>query len=185
MPDGGDEFTILLPEITNPEDVAVVAKRVFESLQQPIVVGEYQLYCHLSMGIAIYPQDGETPETLVKNADVALYRSKDNGGNQYQFYNPSMNQRRQDSLHLETHLYRAIENKQLYLVYQPQIHVHSRQIVGVEALLRWRHPDWGMVSPGDFIPIAEETGYINTIGEWVLYTACKDNKKWQEAGLPP
>lgn len=182
---GGDEFTILLPEITNPEDVAVVAKRVFESLQQPIVVGEYQLYCHLSMGIAIYPQDGETPETLVRNADVALYRSKDNGGNQYQFYNPSMNQRKQDSLHLETHLYRAIENKQLYLVYQPQIHVHSRQIVGVEALLRWRHPDWGMVSPADFIPIAEETGYINTIGEWVLYTACKDNKKWQEAGLPP
>ncbi|HIK38731.1 MAG: EAL domain-containing protein [Geminocystis sp.] len=182
---GGDEFTILLPEITNPEDVAIVAKRIFESFQQPIVVAEYQLYCHLSMGVAIYPQDGETPETLVRNADVALYRSKDNGGNQYQFYNPSMNQRKEDSLHLETHLYRAIENKQLYLVYQPQINIHSGQVVGVEALLRWLHPEWGIISPADFIPIAEETGYINTIGEWVLYTACLDHKRWQEAGLPP
>lgn len=129
------------------------------------------------MGIAIYPQDGENPENLVKNADIALYRSKDSGGNQYQYYNPSMNKRNTELLHLETNLYQAIRESQLCLYYQPQININTGKVTGMEALIRWQHPDLGMVSPDQFIPIAEETGFINSIGEWVLFTACEQNKK--------
>ncbi|WP_330202361.1 EAL domain-containing protein [Cyanobacterium sp. DS4] len=182
---GGDEFTILLSEIKNPQDATIVAKRIFNSLKQPIIISEYQLYCHLSMGIAIYPQDGENPENLLKNADIALYRSKDSGGNQYQYYNPSMNKRNTELLHLETNLYQAIRESQLCLYYQPQININTGKVTGMEALIRWQHPDLGMVSPEQFIPIAEETGFINSIGEWVLFTACKQNKKWQQSGLAP
>lgn len=182
---GGDEFTILLSEIKNPADATVVAKRILNSIKQPIIINDYQLYCHLSMGIAIYPQDGDTPKTLLKNADIALYRSKDNGGNQYQYYNPSMNQKKTELLHLETNLYQAIQANQLKLYYQPQININTGQIVGMEALVRWQHPHFGMVSPAKFIPIAEETGFINSIGEWVLFTACRQNKQWQNLGLPP
>lgn len=182
---GGDEFTILLSEIKNPQDATIVAKRILNSLKQPIIIAQYQLYCHLSMGIAIYPQDGETGETLLKNADIALYRSKDNGGNQYQYYNPSMDQRKTELLHLESNLYQAIQTNQLRLHYQPQININTGQITGMEALIRWQHPDLGIVSPSQFIPIAEETGLINPIGEWVLFTACKQNKQWQNLGLPP
>lgn len=182
---GGDEFTILLSEIKNPQDATIVSKRIFNSLKQPIIISEYQLYCHLSMGIAIYPQDGENPENLVKNADIALYRSKDSGGNQYQYYNPSMNKRNTELLHLETNLYQAIRESQLCLYYQPQININTGKVTGMEALIRWQHPDLGMVSPDQFIPIAEETGFINSIGEWVLFTACEQNKKWQQSGLTP
>jgi len=182
---GGDEFTILLSEIKHPQDTSIVAKRILNSLKQPIIISEYQLYCHLSMGIAIYPQDGTTPEILLKNADIALYRSKDSGGNQYQYYNPSMNQRNTQLLHLETSLYQSIQANQLHLHYQPQVNITTGQVTGMEALIRWQHPDLGMVSPSQFIPIAEETGFINSIGEWVLYTACKQNKEWQNLGFSP
>lgn len=182
---GGDEFTILLSEVKNPQDATIVAKRIFNTLKQPILISEYQLYCHLSMGIAIYPQDGESPEILLRNADIALYRSKDSGRNQYQYYNPSMNQRKTELLQIETNLYQAIRANQLHLHYQPQVNISTGKITGMEALIRWQHPDLGMVSPAQFIPIAEETGFINSIGEWVLFTACKQNKEWQNLGLPP
>lgn len=182
---GGDEFTILLSEVKHPQDATIVAKRIFNTLKQPILISQYQLYCHLSMGIAIYPQDGETPEILLKNADIALYRSKDAGGNQYQYYNSSMNLRNTELLQMETSLYQAIKENQLHLYYQPQVNISTGKITGMEALIRWQHPELGMVSPAQFIPIAEETGFINNIGEWVLFTACKQNKEWQNLGLPP
>lgn len=182
---GGDEFTILLSEISKPQDVTIVAERILSSFRTPLNIAEYQLYCHLSIGIAIYPQDGDNGETLLKNADIALYRSKDNGGNQYQYYKSSMNQERNILLHLESQLYQAIEKNQLQLYYQPQINIKTGKVVGMEALIRWLHPDLGLISPAQFIPIAEETGFIDTLGEWVLYNACQQNKTWQNLGFSP
>lgn len=182
---GGDEFTILLSEIKESEDVSIVSTRIFESLKKPFQVMEYTLYGHLSIGIAIYPQDGDTSEILLKNADTALYRMKDQGGNNYQYYNPSMNQKKKELLRMEGYLYEAIKNEQLELYYQPQINIKTGNITGMEALIRWYHPILGRVSPAQFIPIAEQTGLIKSIGEWVLFTACKQNKQWQNLGLPP
>lgn len=182
---GGDEFTILLSEIKHSEDASIVAERIFESLKKPFQIMENQLYGHLSIGIAIYPQDGDNLETLLKNADIALYRMKDEGGNNYQYYNPSMNQKKTELLRMEGYLYEAIKQNQLELYYQPQINVKTNKILGMEALIRWHHPILGTVSPAQFIPIAEQTGLIKSIGEWVLFTACKQNKKWQNLGLPP
>ena len=182
---GGDEFTILLPRINNKKDIDIVTDKILHTFKQPLKILDYQLYCHLSMGIAIYPEDGYKPETLLKNADTALYKSKDQGGNDYQYYLPSMNEKRKELLELESYLYEAIKFNQFQLYYQPQINLHTQKIVGMEALIRWKHPYLGTVSPGEFIPLAEQTGFINAIGQWVLFTACKQNKQWQNLGLPP
>lgn len=182
---GGDEFTILLPRIHNQKDINIVADKIYQIFKQPLRILDYQLYCHLSMGIAVYPEDGFKPETLVKNADTALYRSKDQGGNYYQYYLPAMNDTRKELLELETYLYEAIKFNQFQLHYQPQINIKTQQIVGMEALIRWQHPHLGMISPAKFIPLAEQTGFINAIGQWALFTACKQNKQWQDVGLPP
>ncbi|MGI0483737.1 putative bifunctional diguanylate cyclase/phosphodiesterase, partial [Geminocystis sp. CENA526] len=182
---GGDEFTILLSEIKHPHDVAVVANRILQSLKQPFLIMEYQLRAYLSIGIAIYPQDGDNLETLLKNADTALYEIKDKGGNNYQYYNPSMNRQQKELLRMEGYLYEALMHNQFELYYQPQINIKTCQVVGMEALIRWHHPILGRVSPIQFIPIAEETGLINALGEWVLFTACSQNKTWQEMGLNP
>ncbi|MGI0482838.1 EAL domain-containing protein [Geminocystis sp. CENA526] len=182
---GGDEFTILLSEIKHPHDVAVVANRIFQSLKQPFLIMEYQLRAYLSIGIAIYPQDGDNLETLLKNADTALYEIKNKGGNNYQYYNPSMNRQQKELLRMEGYLYEALKQNQFELYYQPQINVKTSQVVGMEALIRWQHPILGKVSPIQFIPIAEETGLINALGEWVLFTACSQNKTWQKMGLNP
>lgn len=182
---GGDEFTILLSEIKHSEEASIVAERILESLKKPFQIMEYQLYAHLSIGISVYPQDGDTLETLLKNADIALYRMKDQGGNNYQYYNSSMNQKKSELLRMETYLYEAIKDNQLELYYQPQIHVKTGAILGMEALIRWYHPILGEVSPTKFIPIAEQTGLIKSIGEWVLFTACKQTKQWQNLGFPP
>ena len=182
---GGDEFTILLPKINNKKDIDIVTDKILHTFKQPLKILDYQLYCHLSMGIAIYPEDGYQPETLLKNADTALYKSKDQGGNDYQYYLPSMNEKRKELLELESYLYEAIKFNQFQLYYQPQINLHTQKIVGMEALIRWKHPYLGTVSPGEFIPLAEQTGFINAIGQWVLFTACKQNKQWQNLGLPP
>ncbi|NCO76327.1 MAG: EAL domain-containing protein [Cyanobacteria bacterium] len=182
---GGDEFTILLSEIKHSQDAAIVGERILKALKQPFQILEYKLYAYLSMGIAIYPQDGDNLETILKNADTALYRMKDQGGNNYQYYNPSMNQKKTQLLRMEECLYEAIKNNQFQLYYQPQINIKTCQIVGMEALIRWQHPELGRVSPEQFIPIAEQTGLINSIGEWVLFNACQQNKTWQKLGLPP
>ncbi len=182
---GGDEFTILLPTVNGKKDIDIVAQKIFSTFKHPLRIVDYQLYCHLSMGIAIYPEDGYKPETLVKNADTALYRSKDQGGNYYQYYVPSMNEKRKELLELEGYLYEAIKFNQFQLYYQPQINFTTKQIVGMEALIRWHHPHLGTVAPAKFIPLAEQTGFINAIGQWALFTACKQNKQWQDLGLPP
>jgi diguanylate cyclase (GGDEF)-like protein len=182
---GGDEFTILLSEIKLPHDVAIVADRILHSLKQPFGVMEYQLRAYLSIGIAIYPQDGDNLESLLKNADTALYQIKNEGGNNYKYYNPSMNHQQKELLKMEGYLYEAIKQNQFELYYQPQINVKTAQIIGMEALIRWQHPVLGRVSPIQFIPIAEETGLINALGEWVLLTACKQAKTWQKMGFNP
>ena len=181
---GGDEFTVLLPEVGSVEDVSKISQRILDNLKQPFELDDQKLYVKSSMGIAIYPQDGEDASTLLKNADAALYRAKEKGRNKYQFYSSKINQQANYLLRLENYLYQALERDEFLLYYQPQVNVNTGQIVGMEALVRWQHPKLGLVSPGQFIPLAEENGLIISIGEWVLRTACAQNQAWQEAGLP-
>ncbi|MBE9169401.1 EAL domain-containing protein [Pleurocapsales cyanobacterium LEGE 06147] len=182
---GGDEFTVLLPQIDDSEEAARIGQRIFQALKPAFELEEHQLFVRNSIGIAIYPQDGEDGETLLRNADAALYRSKEQGRNHYRFYRPTMNSETSELLKLEISLHRALERKELLLYYQPQVNIVTEKVCGMEALLRWQHPELGLVSPDKFIPLAEETGLIVPIGEWALKTACTQNKIWQMAGLMP
>ncbi|MEQ6342822.1 MAG: EAL domain-containing protein [Gammaproteobacteria bacterium] len=181
----GDEFAVIVPDLAHAEDAARVAQKILDSFAYSFRVGEYELFMSASIGIALFPLDGDTPEALLKNVDTAMYHAKEQGRSAYQFYAAAMNAKAFERLALENALRHALERNEFLLHYQPQVDLESGEIIGMEALIRWRHPELGMISPLQFIPIAEDTGMISPIGEWVLRTACLQNKAWQNQGLPP
>ncbi len=180
---GGDEFIILLSDITNSEDAASTADKILEILTLPHVVSNSQLYITTSIGISIYPEDGLDAEMLIQNADTAMYHAKSNGRNNYQFFKSEMNLRAVERQVTETHLHTAIEENQFQLHYQPKFNLITHEMMGVEALIRWHHPEWGEVLPEKFIAIAEDTGLIIPIGKWVLHKACMQLREWTTLGL--
>ncbi|WP_051959368.1 putative bifunctional diguanylate cyclase/phosphodiesterase [Janthinobacterium sp. RA13] len=180
---GGDEFVLLLPQHTNSEPGQLILQRVLDTVAQPLQVGGHEFFLTCSMGVATYPDDGDSAETLIKHADIAMYRAKEQGRNHWQSYAPAMNASMLARLSLESELRHALERGQFHLVYQPQVELDSGRIVGMEALLRWQHPTLGAIAPGDFIHLAEEMGLIVPIGAWVLQTACAQAKAWQRQGL--
>ncbi len=182
---GGDEFTVLLPYVEDQTDIAATAERILEALRTPFEMEGHELYITFSIGIAIYGADGDDAETLIKHADTALYQAKQTGRNNYQFFTTALASLAPEQLAVEKSLRRALERQEFMLYYQPQVNIQTGQVTGMEALLRWQHPELGLVAPKVFIPIAEESGLIIPIGEWVLRTACLQNKAWQEQGLPP
>ncbi len=181
---GGDEFVVLLPEIADVWDSAKLAERVIEAVRQPVRYDDRDLYVTTSIGVAIYPDDGADADSLIINADAAMYRAKDIGRNRYQLYSPEMNSRSHARLRMEQRLRRAIEDDSFTLVYQVKVDLTTGRMCGAEALLRWNDPEIGLVQPAEFIPLAEKMGMMPLLGEWVLHTACKQNKAWQDIGLP-
>ncbi|QGZ43129.1 EAL domain-containing protein [Pseudoduganella flava] len=182
---GGDEFVVVLGDLAREEDACTVADKILGALTQPMVLRGQEIFPTGSIGISLYPRDGLEPQALLKAADTAMYRAKAGSGNTYEFYVNSMGMDAMDSLRLEGALRRALERDEFQLHYQPQVDIATGTVVGVEALLRWQPQGGAMVPPGDFIPLAEQTGLIVPIGDWVLATACAQQKAWREAGLPP
>ncbi|MCW8821242.1 MAG: EAL domain-containing protein [Sulfurovum sp.] len=181
---GGDEFIFMIPQ-TDTEGVTHVAKKLLNIISEPVIIESNELIVTASIGIAMYPVDGKNYETLAKNADTAMYRAKQEGRNRYAFFTEAMQQRSARNLQLTNALHHALKRNQFHLVYQPQISTHDSRIIGAEALLRWTHPEFGNISPFEFIPLAEESGLILPIGEWVLRSAVKQAKEWIEHGLSP
>ena len=182
---GGDEFVLLLTDLKQPHDAANVAQRALYELSKAFVLEEREIFVSSSIGISLYPSDGKDINTLIKNADTAMYHAKNLGRNNFQFYADYMNTTISRRLTLDSALRKALEHAELTLYYQPQLDINSDKIIGTEALIRWRHPELGAVSPTEFIPLAEEVGLIEPISEWVLRTACSQNLAWQAAGFPP
>ena len=182
---GDDEFAILLEDILHPQDAARVAKRILSTCSQPYHIADKELFVTISIGVSLFPGDGEQFELLLKNAEAAMQRAKELGISNYQHYKPSMNTQAFEQLTLEYNLQKALNENQFVVCYQPIINLADKEIVGAEALIRWRHPDLGMVPPAQFIPLAEETGLIIPIGEWVLDTSCKQMRLWQKRGKKP
>lgn len=181
---GGDEFMIMLSDVTRIEDITLIAKNAIEALAQPFTVGEHELFLTASIGISVYPRDGTDVQTLLKDADAAMYRAKEGGKNRFVFFTDEMNAAAVHRLQFENMLRQALARNEFVLYYQPQADLDTGQIVGVEALVRWQHPELGMVSPAEFIPLMEETGLIVPLGEWILETACRQAVAWRAAGLP-
>ncbi len=181
---GGDEFTVILPRINGADNAAVVARRIVERMARPVVIGQNEFIVTPSIGVAIFPDDGDTVEELLKNADLAMYFAKRNGSGNFKYFQESMNDLALKRLTIENQLRQAIERNELYLHYQPQVDLPSGELIGVEALLRWDNHELGCISPVEFIPIAEESGLIINIGEWVLRTACAQAAEWINEGLP-
>jgi diguanylate cyclase (GGDEF)-like protein len=182
---GGDEFTLYLADITQVQDAAGVAQRILDVFSKPFMLDTNEVFITTSVGITIFPLDGEDADILLKNADTAMYHAKDQGRNNYQFFTPSMNEAVRKRLNLENDLRKALERQELLLYYQPQMELRTGRILGMEALIRWLHPDRGLILPADFIPLSEESGLIVPVGQWVLHTACAENKALQAAGFPP
>ena len=181
----GDEFAVVLTDLARPEDAAVVAQKVIDRLAAPALIQGQEVFFTASIGIAGFPGDGDDAEALLRAADAAMYRAKQSGRNAYQFFTAEINQRSRARAQLGSELRRALERDEFFLVYQPKLSLAERRISGAEALLRWRHPERGVVSPIEFIPVLEETGLIVPVGEWVLRRACKDLEAWQAAGRTP
>ncbi len=181
---GGDEFVILADEISTPVSVGSLAQKLIAALSKGYALSGREFHVTASIGISAFPDDGQDASMLMKNADIAMYRAKDQGRNAFQFYSAQMNTHSEERLSLESSLRYALERDELVLHYQPQIDVKSGIISGMEALVRWQHPEFGLMPPGKFIQIAEDTGLIVPIGEWVLHTACATQKKWMAQGLP-
>jgi diguanylate cyclase (GGDEF)-like protein len=182
---GGDEFAMLIPDLESPEEAAKLAQRALELFEQPLLFENREFLITASIGISVYPQDGHDAQTLLRNADTAMYSAKEGGRNNFQFYTPEMNELILEQLELEKALRQALDQQEFVLYYQPQCDLVTGEIIGCEALLRWQHPERGLVPPSQFIPVAESVGLIIPLGEWVLRTACLQNKQWQEAGLSP
>jgi diguanylate cyclase (GGDEF)-like protein len=182
---GGDEFVVLLSEVEHSEDAAITARRMLHVVAAVHSIDQHDLFVTTSIGLSIYPDDGHDVETLIKNADTAMYQAKENGRQNYQFFEPAMNVRAVERQSIEESLRRALERKEFTLHYQPIINLRTGEITGAEALLRWTHPTLGSVSPARFIPVAEDCGLILPVGQWVLREACKQAQAWVDAGLPP
>ncbi|MDH5512040.1 MAG: EAL domain-containing protein, partial [Gammaproteobacteria bacterium] len=182
---GGDEFTVLLEDLASTDDVPIIAQKILETVSQPFDVENREFVMTTSIGISLYPVDGDDSLKLLRNADTAMYRAKEQGRNMCQFYSSEMGAKALEKFMLESNLRHALERNEFLLYYQPQVNLATGAITGVEALLRWRHPELGLVSPAQFIPVAEETGLMKKVDEWVLQTACLQAQAWRGAGITP
>jgi diguanylate cyclase (GGDEF)-like protein/PAS domain S-box-containing protein len=182
---GGDEFSLLLPKLMSSETVINIADKVIAALSRPFNIGSRELFSTVSIGVSIFPEDGETGDSLIKHADIALYHAKTCGRDNCQLFHEGMSVPLSNRLSLENDLRHALEREQFVAYYQPQVNLRSGQVVGFECLIRWLHPERGLISPSDFIPLAEETGLITQLGDWMLNTACHQLKSWKDLGLPP
>jgi diguanylate cyclase (GGDEF)-like protein/PAS domain S-box-containing protein len=180
---GGDEFVIVVTDVVKSESVALIAHKILESVMEAVVVKGQEIYITTSIGISLYPFDGQTMQTLMKNADLALYRAKDHGKNNYQFYTLEMTSKAQEKMALQNALVHAFSNNEFHLHYQPKMELKTRKITGVEALLRWKNKQFKLITPDEIIVLAEETGLIVPVNEWILRTACQDLKRWHQLGF--